>query len=407
MGKLTKDAIDKLLDRPGRHGDGDGLYFRAIGERRAYWVYRYRPRGKNARSPSDRTRNCRWPKRGSSTRPSARSSWSTSAIRWPTSAPPRPARATPAPQPSRPSANAPTITSPRTQRHGETRRTNKRMTLTTYCAPIRSTPVDKVDTEAVLSVLKPLWMRAPETASRLRGRIEAVLASAQVDGHIHSDRTNPARWRGWLDRKLANPKKIGERGHYTALPYADLPEFMARLGREPGTVAKALAFIILTAARSGEALGMTWEEVDLATATWTIPASRMKAGKAHIVPLSDQAISILRGQMAARGKNPHVFPSHLPRQALWSASLALVMRRLGTTATTHGMRASFRMWAADQGIAFEVAEQCLAHTVGSAVVQAYQRSSMLERRRPVMDQWASYVIPKPDAKVIKLRRTRA
>ena len=180
-----------------------------------------------------------------------------------------------------------------------------RMTLTTYCAPIRSTPVDKVDTEAVLSVLKPLWSRAPETASRLRGRIEAVLASAQVDGHIHihADRTNPARWRGWLDRKLPNPKKIGERGHYAALPYADLPEFMARLGREPGTVAKALAFIVLTAARSGEALGMTWDEVDLATATWTIPKERMKAGKAHVVPLSDQSLAILRGQYETRGKN--------------------------------------------------------------------------------------------------------
>ena len=178
---------------------------------------------------------------------------------------------------------------------------------------------------------------------------------------------------------------------------------MARLGREPGTVAKALAFIVLTAARSGETLGMTWDEVDLAAATWTIPASRMKAGKAHVVPLSDQAISILRGQYEMRGKNPHVFPSHLPRQALSSASLALVMRRLGTNATTHGMRASFRMWTADQGIAFEVAEACLAHTVGSAVVQAYQRSSMLERRRPAMEAWASYVMPRAKAdKVVSI-----
>jgi integrase len=130
-------------------------------------------------------------------------------------------------------------------------------------------------------------------------------------------------------------------------------------------------------------------------------------GKTHVVPLSDQAMAILRGQYQTRGKNPHVFPSHLPRQALWSASLALVMRRLGANATTHGMRASFRMWAADRGVPFEVAEQCLAHTVGSAVVQAYQRSSMLDRRRPVMDQWASFVMPKPDAKVIELRRAGA
>jgi integrase len=177
---------------------------------------------------------------------------------------------------------------------------------------------------------------------------------------------------------------------------------MARLGREPGTVAKALAFIVLTAARSGEALGMTWDEVDLATATWTIPASRVKAGKAHVVPLSDQAISILRGQYETRGKNPHVFPSHLPRRALSSASLSLVMQRLGANATTHGMRASFRMWAADTGVPFEVAEACLAHSVGNQVVAAYQRSSMLERRRPVMDAWASYVMP--TAKVISIRK---
>ena len=220
-----------------------------------------------------------------------------------------------------------------------------------------------------------------------------------------STRTGPIRRAGAAGStaKLANPKKIGERGHYAAVPYADLPAFMARLGREPGTVAKALAFIVLTAARSGETLGMTWDEVDLAAATWTIPASRMKAGKAHVVPLSDQAISILRGQYEMRGKNPHVFPSHLPRQALSSASLALVMRRLGTNATTHGMRASFRMWTADQGIAFEVAEACLAHTVGSAVVQAYQRSSMLERRRPAMEAWASYVMPRAKAdKVVSI-----
>lgn len=114
-----------------------------------------------------------------------------------------------------------------------------------------------------------------------------MLASAQVDGHIDRDRTNPARWRGWLDRKLPNPKKIGERGHFAALPYADLPEFMARFSETPGVAAKALAFVVLTAARSGEALRMTWSEIDLDAAVWTIPASRMKAGKAHVVPLSD------------------------------------------------------------------------------------------------------------------------
>ena len=148
---------------------------------------------------------------------------------------------------------------------------------------------------------------------------------------------------------------------------------------------------------------MAWDEVDLATATWTIPASRMKAGKPHVVPLSDQALAICAASTRRAARIRTVFPSHLPRQALWSASLALVLRRLGANATTHGMRASFRMWAADQGVPFEVAEQCLARTVGSAVVQAYQRSSMLERRRPVMDAWASFVMPKPDAKVVPIK----
>ena len=405
MTKITNLNLPALLKTPGRYRVGDGMFLKVLDEHRAYFVYRYRVDGREHEASLGSARKITLAEANN------RHLAMLKAVRVDKRDPLADKRAAKASASNASAATKPTFgecADHHIAAHAASWRNPKneqqwRMTLTTYCAPIRSTPVDKVDTEAVLSVLKPLWMRAPETASRLRGRIEAVLASAQVDGHIHSDRTNPARWRGWLDRKLPNPKKIGERGHYTALPYADLPEFMARLGRETGTVAKALAFIVLTAARSGEALGMTWEEVDLATATWTIPASRMKAGKAHVVPLSDQAISILRGQYETRGKNPHVFPSHLPRQALWSASLALVLRRLGTNATTHGMRASFRMWAADQGIAFEVAEQCLAHAVGSAVVQAYQRSSMLERRRPVMDAWADFVTGKTNVVPIKAR----
>jgi integrase len=412
--KLTKDDLAKLIDRPGRHGDGDGLYFRAIGERRAYFVYRYRAAGKEREvsigpypevSLADaRAKHAALRKIVVSDKrdPLADKRAAKAAV------------ATPSVKPTfREIADDYIATHEASWRNAKHREQWRNTLGDAYCSAIRDLPVDKVDTTAVLKVLLPIWTKIPETASRLRGRIETILSSAQVAGHIPEDRSNPARWRGWLEHRLPNAKKIGERGHHAALPYADLPKFMARLGREPGTVAKALAFIILTAARSGEALGMTWDEVDLATATWTVPKERMKAGKAHVVPLSDQALAILRGQYQTRGKNPHVFPSHLPRQALWSASLALVMRRLGANATTHGMRASFRMWAADQGIAFEVAEQCLAHTVGSAVVQAYQRSSMLERRRPVMDAWASFVMPKPDAKVVpikmraSLKRTRA
>ena len=286
-----------------------------------------------------------------------------------------------------------------------------RMTLTRYCEAIRDTPVDKVDAKAVLRVLEPLWTTVPETASRLRARIEAVLASAQVRGHIDPDRPNPARWKGWLDQMLPNPKKVGaRRGHHAAMPYANLPTFMAKLSETHGVAAKALAFTILTAARSGETLGATWDEIDFDEATWTVPASRMKMQKAHAVPLSDAAVAILRDLEAARGKSPYVFPGGRPRQPLSIMSMTMVMRRGGDGDwTVHGMRSAARSWMADNSVAFELAEACLAHAVGNAVAQAYQRSSMLERRRPVMQDWASFLTGKADPKVVALsgRRKRS
>ncbi len=408
MGKLTKDDLAKLIDRRGRHGDGQGLYFRAIGERKAYWTFRFRIGGKE---------------REISIGPFPEITLAEARVKHAALRkivvvdkrdPLAEKRAAKAAATADASAVKPTFgecADRHIAAHEASWRNPKsaiawRMTLgDAYCAAIRSTPVDKVDAEAVLGVLTPLWTRAPETGARLRGRIEAVLASAQVDGHIHPDRTNPARWKGWLDRKLANPKKIGDRGHHAAMPYDQVPEFMAALATQQGVAAKALAFLILAAARSGEVLNATWDEVSLDDKVWRIPAARMKMAKRHDVPLSDAAIDILHAQAELRGKNPHVFPSILPRQALSNTSLALVMRRLGANATVHGMRASFRMWAADTGVAFELAEACLAHTVGSAVVQAYQRSSMLERRRPVLDAWGSYITTPAKTKADKTAKT--
>jgi integrase len=227
---------------------------------------------------------------------------------------------------------------------------------------------NQVEQNAVRRVLEPIWTRTPETASRLRARIEAVLAAAQVAGHIDADKPNPARWKGWLDHMLPNPRKLGERGHHPALPYADVPAFMASLsepsnGPTPGA-ARALMFTILTAARSGEVLNMTWDEVSFDTAVWTIPASRMKMGKEHAVPLSDSALAILRAQEAGRGNNPFVFPGR-PQRPLSAMAMSMLLRRMKVDATVHGMRSSFRMWAADVAHApFEVAEQCLAHVTG-------------------------------------------
>jgi integrase len=162
-----------------------------------------------------------------------------------------------------------------------------RQMLTAHAAPIRNLPVDQIDAKAVLTVLTPIWTATPETASRLRGRIEVNLASAQVAGHIDPDKPNPARWRGWLDHMLPPPKKLGVRGHHAAMPYDQLPAFMARLAETPGVAAKALQFLILTATRTTETLGAQWDEISFQTETWMIPKERMKTGEAFGVPLSE------------------------------------------------------------------------------------------------------------------------
>ena len=274
------------------------------------------------------------------------------------------------------------------------------MTLRKYAAPIRSKPVNEITTADVLAVLTPIWNDKPETASRLRGRIEAVLASAQVDGWIPEDRPNPARWKNWLDRKLPQPKKLGSRGHHKAMAHKDVPAFMARIAEIDSAPSKALQITVLTCARTSETLGMTWDEIDFENAIWTIPASRMKMDREHTVPLSDQAMAILRRQYDERGSNPHVFPGR-PMRGLSDMALAMLLRRLKTDATVHGFRASARSWMADQGVQFEVAEAALAHTVGNAVVAAYQRSSMLD----LLQKWADYVCPSDN--VVELRRAGA
>ena len=175
----------------------------------------------------------------------------------------------------------------RNEKHREQWRTS----IVRYCAPIRDTPVDQINTETVLSVLRPHWTRAPETASRLRGRVEKVLNAAKAKGYRSGE--NPAAWRGHLDHLLPSPKKIGDHGHYIAMAYADVPGFLVNLRERHGVAALALEFAILTAARSGEVLGARWDEIDLEARVWLIPKNRMKAGREHRVPLSDPAMAIL------------------------------------------------------------------------------------------------------------------
>ena len=290
------------------------------------------------------------------------------------------------------------------------------MTLTKYAKPLHDIPVDQVDAAAIVSVLTPLWTKTPETASRLRGRIEAVLASAQVDGLIPEGRSNPARWKNWLDHKLAAPKKLGKidrktgervgRGNHEAMPHGDVPAFMARLAKTQDAAARALAFTILTATRTSEALGATWGEIDLDSATWTIPKTRMKMDLPHRVPLSAPALAILRAQKAGRGNNPHVFPGR-PMRPLSNMSMAMLLRRLGAGCTVHGFRSSFRDWATEiDKTEYTTAERCLAHVTGNSAAVAYDRSDRLELRRPIMANWSAYVCAEKAAKVVPLKKRK-
>ena len=255
-------------------------------------------------------------------------------------------------------------------------------------------------------MLEPIWNDKPETASRLRGRIEAVLAAAQVKGWINVDKPNPARWKNWLDQTLAPPKKLGVRGHHAAMKYTDLPAFWARLSETPGVAARALMFLILTATRTTETLGAQWDEINFRAETWLIPKERMKTGEAFSVPLSEAALRILADQMGHRGKNPHIFAGR-PREPLSGMAMAMLLSRMGESVTVHGFRTSFRTWCSDIAhVEFEVAESCLSHRVGSAVSRAYARSDMLDRRRPIMAAWANYVEGKDNVIALK-RRVRA
>ena len=274
-----------------------------------------------------------------------------------------------------------------------------RMTLTEYAAGLRRKPVNEIATEDVLSVLKPIWTEKPETASRLRGRIERVLDAARAAGHRTEE--NPARWRGHLDQLLSKRQKLS-RGHHAAMPYDRVPAFVAGLQERPATAARALEFCILTAARSGEALAARWDEIDFDAKLWTVPAGRTKAAREHRVPLSDRGIAILR-EMETGRIGEYVFPGQRHRRPLSNMAFEMLLRRISSPYTAHGFRSSFRDWAGDKTtFPREVAEAALAHTIGNETEAAYRRSDALEKRRKLMDAWAAFLEAKP-SKVVEFR----
>jgi len=266
-------------------------------------------------------------------------------------------------------------------------------TLETYAYPeIGDMAVAAVDLPAVLRVLRPIWTgpgARPETASRLRGRIESVLSWAAVHGYRHGE--NPAQWRGRLDAILPSKAKVVRVEHHPALPYSEIGAFMADLRQQEGTAARALEFLILTAARVSEISAATWDHVDLSGALWIVPPARIKAGREHRVPLSEPALEILRKLAPAKAVG-HIFPSTRRSKVVSSASMLDVLRRIRPgDLTVHGFRSTFRDWAAEQtNFPSEAAEMALAHAVSDKVEAAYRRGDMIERRRQLMEAWGRY-----------------
>lgn len=266
------------------------------------------------------------------------------------------------------------------------------MTLTEHAKAIRPIRVDLINTEDIVGVLKPLWSRAPETAKRLRGRIENVLDAAKARGLRSGE--NPARWRGHLDQLLPKQQRL-TRGHHAALPFDNLPAFMTDLRARDATAGRALEFTILTAARSGETIGATWNEIDLKSALWTIPASRMKAGYEHRVPLSKRAIEILNELTSTEDRKPapeaHIFQSNKPHKPLSGMAMSMLLRRMKMSVTVHGFRSTFRDWTSETtSFPRETCEQALAHRISDKAEAAYRRGDQLEKRRKLMEEWALF-----------------
>ncbi|MEG2312372.1 integrase arm-type DNA-binding domain-containing protein [Brevundimonas sp.] len=280
-------------------------------------------------------------------------------------------------------------------------------TLERDAAKLRPVLVSEVQTADVLRVLKPIWLEKPETASRVRGRIERVLDAAKAKGYRTGE--NPARWRGHLDHLLPKRQKL-TRGHHAAMTFEKVPDFIADLRTRDAVAAMALEFTILTAARSGEVRGATWGEIDLEAKVWTVPAVRMKAGRDHRVPLTDRAVQILKqaAPLSTGEAGAVVFPGVQSGKALSDAAFSALLKRMGYAAgeiTPHGFRSSFRDWAGEvSSFPRELAEAALAHVVGDETERAYRRGDALEKRRAMMEAWGRYCEPeKAESVVVRLR----
>lgn len=387
--RLTAMTVQKLKE-PGRYADGDGLYLQIGPTGGKSWLFRYTRQGKaremglgalNAVSLAD-------------AREAATSVRRTLAA----GRDPLDARKAEREQQEAEASNGMTFSecaSAYIEAHKSGWRNEKHVaqwfsTIKTYAEPVfGALPVQAVNLEMVLKVLEPIWQTKPETAARLRGRIEAVLDWAAVRGHRSAD--NPARWKGHLDKLLPPRSKVQRVQHHPALPYEEIGTFMTDLRQREEGAARALEFTILTASRTSEVLNARWDEFDLGAKVWRIPGERMKAGKDHRVPLSEAAMTIL-ARMAELRQCAFVFPGQRKERPLSNmVFLQLLKRMKRSDLTAHGFRSTFRDWAAERtAFSREVAEMALAHTIRDKVEAAYRRGDLFDKRRELMEAWASF-----------------
>ena len=390
-GRLTAAALRGLV-KPGAYSDGEGLYLRVRGPDARAWAFRYKQAGKQ-----------HWQGLGAFPAVSlAEAREAAASARKALAGGTDPLAGKRAAEAQRAAARARTFASVAEQwldaHAGEYRnpkhRAQVRSTLETLAYPtLGEMPVADITTGDVLKALRPVWQRTPETASRLRGRIEAVLSYAKA--LRWRDGANPAAWRDNLDHLLPAVGRIAPTEHHAALAWQDMPGFWQALAERPGIGAAALRFTILTAARSGETRGATWGEIDIDGATWTVPAARMKAHREHRVPLSADALAILAAMRPLRdapGPAALVFPGMKRGVPLSDQTLTAALRRMGRgDLTAHGFRSTFRDWCGEAtAYPREVAEAALAHALRDKVEAAYRRGDALDKRRRLMAEWATF-----------------
>ncbi len=406
--KLNALEVSKLAKRSsiGRHSDGGGLYLAIDSAGRKRWIFLYRDRH------SKKLREMGLGGFGDTSLADARSKAHSAREHLKASRDPLAAS-----KAATTSSGVPTfgemankfIAAMEGQWRNEKHRQQWRMTLEEYARSMRSIPVDQISVEHVLGVLKPIWLTLPETAARLRGRIERVLNAAKAAGYRNGE--NPAAWQGHLENLLPKPPKLS-RGHHPAMPWAEVPAFISVLRNRHGMAALALEFAILTAARSQEVREARWEEFDLSGRIWSIAPtdpstgkSRMKAGRHHRVPLAPRAIEIVE-IMAGLPRQSFVFPGQKKGRPMSDMSLSAVLRRMqipSSKATQHGFRSSFKTWAIEAtSFPNELSEAALAHIVGDATERAYARGDRLERRRELMEAWARFIEPNSADNVVPL-----